>query len=105
MKKCNKTVLYSSSVAYRQKLKWEKSSRKEVQCWSEAVEDGLRDSLDSVDWTVFKRSAENPDKFATTVTNFITKHVEGCAPKKSIRVFPNQKPWMNQEIHSLLKTR
>eukprot|EP00061_Rhincodon_typus_P013551 g39989.t1 len=26
-------------------------------------------------------------------------------PKKLIRVFPNQKPWMNRKIHSLLKSR
>eukprot|EP00061_Rhincodon_typus_P010466 g34782.t1 len=31
--------------------------------------------------------------------------MEDCVPKKSIRVFPISKLWMNQEIHSLVKTR
>eukprot|EP00061_Rhincodon_typus_P009385 g32854.t1 len=81
--------------ACKQKLKREDPS----QCWSEAVEDRLRDSLESVGWTVFKCSAENLNKYATTVTDFISKCVEDCVPKKSIQC------WMNQEIHSLLKIR
>eukprot|EP00061_Rhincodon_typus_P010307 g34502.t1 len=54
---------------------------------------------------MFACSVENPDEYATTVTDFISKCVEDCVPKKSMRVFPNHKPWMNQEIHSLLKIR
>eukprot|EP00061_Rhincodon_typus_P016067 g44086.t1 len=46
-----------------------------------------------------------PDEYAITLTDFISKCVEDCVPKKSIRVFSNRKPWMNREIHSLLKTR
>eukprot|EP00061_Rhincodon_typus_P016793 g45188.t1 len=40
-----------------------------------------------------------------TTTEFISKCMEVCLPKKSILVFPNQKTWMNWEIHCLLKTR
>eukprot|EP00061_Rhincodon_typus_P008134 g30483.t1 len=54
---------------------------------------------------MFKCSAENLDKYATTVMDFISKCAEDCVPKKSIQVFPNWKPWMSQEIHRLLKTR
>eukprot|EP00061_Rhincodon_typus_P008551 g31258.t1 len=61
--------------------------------------------LDLVDWTTFKCLAENLDEYATNVTNFFSKCLEDSVPKKSIRVFPKRKPWMNQEIHSLLKTR
>eukprot|EP00061_Rhincodon_typus_P008721 g31584.t1 len=54
---------------------------------------------------MFTCSVESLDDYTTTVTDFISKCVEDCVPKKSIQVFPNRKPWMNQEIHSLLKTR
>eukprot|EP00061_Rhincodon_typus_P012085 g37570.t1 len=69
------------------------------------LEDCLWGCLESVDWTIFKYSVENLDEYATTVTDFINKCVEHCVPKKSIRVFPSQKPRMNQEIHSFLKIR
>ncbi|XP_048386342.1 uncharacterized protein LOC125452224 isoform X2 [Stegostoma tigrinum] len=75
---------------------------KKTQDWSEAVEDCLWDCLDLVDWTRFRCSAENLDEYATTVTDFISKCVEDCVPKKSVRVFPNYKHWMN---HTWLKTR
>eukprot|EP00061_Rhincodon_typus_P010480 g34801.t1 len=90
---------------FQQKLKRKDPSQKEVQCWSKAVEDRLWDCLESVDWTVFKYSAENLHGYPITVTDFISKHTEDCVPKKLIRVFRNHKPWMNQEIHSLLKSR
>eukprot|EP00061_Rhincodon_typus_P014322 g41267.t1 len=90
--------------AYKQKLKRDSLSRNEVQCWAEAAKVRLRDCLGSVDWTVFKCLAENLDECTTTVMDFVGKCVEGRTRKKSIRVFPNCKPWMNQEMHSLLKT-
>eukprot|EP00061_Rhincodon_typus_P010575 g34964.t1 len=57
-------------------------------------------------WTgpVLEYSAENLDKYLTTIRDFISKCGEDCLPKKSIQVFPNCKAWMHQEIHSLLKT-
>eukprot|EP00061_Rhincodon_typus_P006780 g27774.t1 len=91
--------------AYKQKLKWEEPLQDETQCWSEAVEEHLWDCLESVDLTVFKYSAENLDEYPTTVMDFISKCMEHCMPKKLARLFPNWKPWMNREIHSLLKTR
>eukprot|EP00061_Rhincodon_typus_P010949 g35602.t1 len=39
---------------YKQKLKWEDPSQKQVQSWSEAAEERLRDCLELVDWTMFK---------------------------------------------------
>eukprot|EP00061_Rhincodon_typus_P013462 g39846.t1 len=56
--------------AYKQKLKLENPSQKEVQCWSKAVEDRLGDCLESVDWSVFKCSAANLDEYATTIMDF-----------------------------------
>eukprot|EP00061_Rhincodon_typus_P018876 g48241.t1 len=91
--------------AYKEKVKLENPSRKEVQCWPKAAEDWRRVCFDSVDWNVFKCSVENLEEYASTVTDFISKCTEICVPKKSICVFPNRKPWLNQEIHSLPKTR
>ena len=53
--------------------------------------------LESVDWSVFKNSVTSLNKYATTVTEFISKCVEDCVPKKQICVFPNWKPWMNRD--------
>eukprot|EP00061_Rhincodon_typus_P003725 g20816.t1 len=90
--------------AYKQKPKRENLSQKVVQCWSESAEDHLRDCLELVDWTMFKCSVEHLDRYTTIVMDFISKWMEDHVSKRSIHVFPSYKPWMNQEIHSLLKT-
>ena len=56
-------------------------------------------------WSVFKKSAASLNENATTVTDFIRKCVETCVPKKILRVFPNEKTWMNRDIHCLLRSR
>eukprot|EP00061_Rhincodon_typus_P010723 g35235.t1 len=45
-------------LAYKQKLKQENPSWKEVQCWSQAAGDRLQDCWESLDWTVFEYSVE-----------------------------------------------
>eukprot|EP00061_Rhincodon_typus_P014442 g41459.t1 len=62
--------------AYKHKLKREDPSQKEIQRWSEAAGEHLWDCLESVDWTVYKNSAENLDTYANTDTDFINKCVE-----------------------------
>ncbi|XP_060703504.1 uncharacterized protein LOC132830055 [Hemiscyllium ocellatum] len=102
--KSDRTAVYLLP-AYKQKLKREDPVQKVVQCWSDGTDELLQDCFESVDWSIFKNSATSLNEYATTVTDFISKCVEDCVPKKLIRVFPNQKPWMNSEIHSLLKSR
>ena len=91
--------------AYKQKLKRENPSKKVVQCWSEESDDLLRDCLESVDWSVFKNSATSLNEYATTVIDLISRCVEDSVPKKQIHMFPNRKPWMNRDMHCLLKSR
>ncbi|XP_072372170.1 uncharacterized protein [Scyliorhinus torazame] len=99
----HKTVLLLP--AYKQILKRENPAKKVVQCWSEETEELLRDCLETVDWSIFKNSAPNLNEYATTVTDSISKYVDDCVPKKTVRTFPNRKPWLNREIDSLLKDR
>ncbi|XP_051888928.1 uncharacterized protein LOC127579910 [Pristis pectinata] len=65
----------------------------------------LHNCFETVDWSMFEDSAASFDEYVTTVTHFISKGVVHYVPKRTIRVFPNQKGWMNWEIHSLLKSR
>eukprot|EP00061_Rhincodon_typus_P012416 g38137.t1 len=76
-----------------------------IQCWPEAAEELVQDCLESVDWPKCRKSADNLDRYATTVTDFISKCMEDCTPKKSIWLFPNRNSWMSWEIHCRPKTR
>eukprot|EP00061_Rhincodon_typus_P006045 g26259.t1 len=90
-------------LTYKQKLKHEYLVQKVAECWSEFMDELLCDCLESVDWSIFKNSVANLNECANTIRDFTCKCGEDHVPKKLIRVFPNRKPRINREIHSLLK--
>ncbi len=45
------------------------------------------------------------DAYTQTVLFYITACVDTVTVNKEVRVFPNQKPWMNKAVQSLLKAR
>ncbi|KAI4892582.1 hypothetical protein NFI96_008379 [Prochilodus magdalenae] len=42
-------------------------------------------------------SNNNIDEYTDSVTGFIRKCIEDVVPTKPVRVYPNQKPWLNCE--------
>ncbi|XP_049336921.1 uncharacterized protein LOC125802521 [Astyanax mexicanus] len=90
---------------YRQRLKREPPTTKEVRRWSDQSEAMLQDCFDHVDWEMFRDSSSSIDEYADTVTAFIRKCVDDVVPLRSVRVFPNQKPWLNGDVRSALSAR
>ena len=46
-----------------------------------------------------------PEEYTSTVMNYINFCVTNVTRRRTVRVFPNQKPWMCREVHTLLKAR
>ncbi len=89
--------------AYRQKLKCEAPALRTVQCWSEQSDAILQDCFDHVDWDMFRAASDDDiEAYSDTVTCFIRKCIEDVVPTKTIRIYPNQKPWINSDIRSAL---
>ncbi len=40
-----------------------------------------------------------------SVTCFIRKCIEDVVPTKTVRIYPNQKPWINSDVRSALSAR
>ena len=49
-------------------------------------------------------SRDSPDD-TTSVTGFINKCIEDVVPTVTVRTFPNQKPWITDNIRTELKGR
>ena len=91
---------------YRQKLKRVPPTIREVHHWSDQSDSTLQDSFDNTDWEMFcKASNNNTDEYADSVTGFIKKCIEDVVPTKTVRVYPNQKPWLSCEVRAALNTR
>ncbi len=92
--------------AYRQKLKCEAPALRTVQCWSDQSDAILQDCFDHVDWDMFRAASDDDiEAYSDTVTCFIRKCIEDVVLTKTIRIYPNQKPWINSDVRSALSAR
>ncbi|XP_051882495.1 uncharacterized protein LOC127576148 [Pristis pectinata] len=91
--------------AKRQRLRTAALVVRTVKVWSKEVKERLQDCFESVDWTIFSDSSSDLNEYTTAFTDFIKTCVDECLPSRTFKVFPSLKPWMNQEIHSLLRAR
>ncbi len=62
--------------------------------------------FDHVDWDMFQAASEDDiEAYSDTVTCFIRKCIDDVVPTKTIRIYPNQKPWINSDVRSALSAR
>ncbi len=50
-------------------------------------------------------SDDDIEVYSDSVTCFIRKCVEVVVPTKTIRIYPNQKPWINSDVRAALSAR
>ncbi len=50
-------------------------------------------------------SDDDIEVYSDSVTCFIRKCVEDVVPTKTIRIYPNQKPWINSDVRAALSAR
>ncbi len=92
--------------AYRQKLKREAPALRTIQCWSDQSDAILQDCFDHVDWDMFRAASDDDiEAYTDSVTCFIRKCVEDVVPTKTIRIYPNQKLWINSDVRAALSAR
>ncbi len=62
--------------------------------------------FDHVDWDMFRAASDDDiEAYSDSVTCFIRKCVENVVPTKTIRIYPNQKPWINSDVRAALSAR
>jgi hypothetical protein len=54
---------------------------------------------------MFCDSSVGIEEFTTSVTGFINKYIDNVIPTVFVRRYPNQKPWITSNIHTVLKAR
>ncbi len=58
------------------------------------------------DWDMFQAASDDDiEAYSDTVTCFIRKCIDDVVPTKTIRIYPNQKPWINSDVRSALSAR
>ena len=97
--------------SYRQLLKQAPPVSKTVKVWNEETDLVLQDCFDSTDWDVFKTAAMREDctvdleEYASVDTGYISTCIDIVVPTKCCKTYPNQKPWINCDVRSMLRAR
>ena len=73
--------------------------------WTPEVWDTLRGEFDTTDWSMFVNTAQDVNELAETVCSYINFCVDTTVPRKTIKLFSNNKPWVTKEIKLPLTIR
>ncbi|XP_053271643.1 uncharacterized protein LOC128429835 isoform X2 [Pleuronectes platessa] len=95
------SVLLLSS--YRQKLKRDRPVTRTIQRWTDQSDSALQDCFRMTEWCVFQDDDINT--YTDEVICYFSKCIDDVVPRITVRTFPNQKPWINGDVHAKLKAR
>ncbi|GFR65895.1 hypothetical protein ElyMa_000214000 [Elysia marginata] len=97
--------MVSLSPKYRPLVQREPPIKDTVMAWSKDTWDTLRDAFERTDWSVFNNTAQNVNEVAETVCSYIKFCVNNIVPKKTIKSFPNNKPWITKDRKHILNKK
>lgn len=94
--------------SYKLVQKHEKLATKSIKVWSKVASSAPQDCFDCTDWNVFKEATKHSghtdlQEYAASTTGFISKCVDVVVLTRTITIHPNQRPWLNAKVNSLLK--
>lgn len=90
--------------AYKPLICRTKPITKTVQVWSVEASSALQDCFEHTDWEVFKDGSDL-EAFTSSVLGYVQFCSDSVLSTKTIKVFPNQKPWCDSTVRSLLRDR
>lgn len=76
---------------------------KTVQVWNEESTARLQDCFENTDWDLF--ASTDLEEYSSSVLAYIAFCTDTVLTTKTSMVYPNQKPWLDGNVHTLLKVR
>ena len=73
--------------------------------WSDDAVEKLIGSLDCTDWDVFVDSSSDINQLTESVCGYIDFCVECTIPQKTVKYFPNNKPWITKRIKGIINRK
>ncbi|KAI3355005.1 hypothetical protein L3Q82_004794 [Scortum barcoo] len=96
--------------AYRPLLRRHTSTQRTITVWPSDAVPALQDCFQRTDWQIFREAAVHEgevdlEDYTSAVLGYISKCTEDVTSTRTVTEYPNQKPWLNAEVQSLLKAR
>ena len=97
-------VLLTSS--YKPIVQQQPVIRKTIKTWSNEAEDALRGCFEATDWNVLcEPHGDDINALTECVTDYINFCVDTIVPTRTVRCFPNNKPWITSDLKKLLNIK
>ena len=90
---------------YRQKVKTQEPISRVSQIWTSESVDELRGCFEATDWEVFTSSCDNAEELADTVSCYVTFCEQSVIKTKTVRIYPNNKPWVSKDLKKCLNEK
>ena len=90
---------------YKQALKRSKPTERLVYTWNEEVNNTLLGCIESTDFEVMYDGNSNIEQNVDVLNSYIDFCINNIVPKKVVRCFPNNKPWVTKELKVLLNRK
>ncbi|KAI4897998.1 hypothetical protein NFI96_001185 [Prochilodus magdalenae] len=71
--------------------------------WSPEAEEALKDCYDTTDWSMLLHPhGEDIEGVTHCVTDYLNFCMDVAVPTKTVRCFPNNKPWITSDVNDIL---
>lgn len=91
--------------SYRTCLQRGKVTTRNIKVWSEEATLTLQGCLESTDWEVFTESSRDIHELTDVVSSWVTYCEDIVVPVKTVRIYPNSKPWASRQLKVLLNKK
>ena len=79
-----------------------KTVTKRVKVRTDESKLSLQGCYECTDWEMFKQSCSNIDVLADVVSCYVSFCEDNVIPEKTVKVYPNSKPWVTKALRALL---
>ena len=91
--------------AYRPKIQRERVEKKSVKMWSKESVEELQGCFECTDWDVFFNSCDDVNDATDVISSYVSFCRDMIIPSKTIKIFPNNKPWISKSLKSTLNEK
>ena len=90
---------------YRPLVQREPTVTRAVKEWSDDAVEKLKGSLDCTDWDVSVNSSSDINELNESVCGYTDFCVECTIPQKTVKMLPNNKPWITKRIKGIINRK
>lgn len=73
-----------------------------MKVWTDDAVCSRQGCFDCTDWEMFEESCEDLDELTDVVCSYSAFCRDMLIPSKRVRIYPNNKPWINKSVKSLI---